>query len=251
MNCFSFSLYGKDPKYLTGAIQNTELASKWFPSYQCYFFIDKSVPDSTVKQLSEKSNVQLISMDHSPIPASMWRFTAIDLPEVDRMRCCDADSRLNERERAVMQSWEKDQTNFLVIKDHPYGHTGFPIFAGMWGMRKSAGINLSQLMEQWMANKTAEELRKYGADQLFLQEMVYPQTTGSLSYYDNFNLNNSDVAKNIPHQRKSWHFIGEVFDENNLRGKQWKTLRGYTLRQKGLPGYLASKVLNVFNPEWS
>lgn len=250
INCLSFSLFGEQPKYLVGALKNVDLAKRLFPDYCCYFFVDASVPATYRSQLMQKDNVKVIDMEGSNIPATMWRFTAIDFPEVKLMRCCDVDSRLDEREQSIMQYWTTAETDFLVIKDHPYGHTGFPIFAGMWGMRKTAQFQMRTLILDWLKSAQVKDLIAYTADQHFLAAVIYPLSTNSISYYDDFNLNQWSACQHIPHQRKNWRFVGEVFNENEQRGYQWKTLRGYLLRKKGIHGYLASKALNLFNPEW-
>ena len=43
-NIIAFSLWGKEPRYLDGAIRNAEQAAELYPHWRCRFYIDSSVP---------------------------------------------------------------------------------------------------------------------------------------------------------------------------------------------------------------
>jgi len=144
--------------------------------------------------------------------------------------------------------WINEHTNFMIIKDHPYCHRKVQMYGGMWAMQKVAGLNIAMLIRNWLPSTA--NVNAYGADQSFLDEYVYPLALNSLSYYDNYNINQLPICKAIPFKRKNWDFIGEIHYANGTRGFQWKSLRGYHFRQAGVVGYIASKILNVFNPEW-
>ena len=40
----SFSLWGDNPKYLTGAVENIKLQKEFYPDWICRFYIHNSVP---------------------------------------------------------------------------------------------------------------------------------------------------------------------------------------------------------------
>ena len=189
-------------------------------------------------------------MSNSSVPPMMWRFTAIDYPEVEVMFCRDCDSRLSEREKSINDSWLNEHTSFMTIKDHPECHLGPAMYGGMWAMRKIANFNMTSRIESWLNTTTPATQQIWGADQNFLAEHIYPIAQKSLSYYDDYNVNQSATCQKITHPRKNWHFIGEIFDENEQRDFQWRSLRGYQLRKYGWPGYIFSKVLNLFQKEW-
>lgn len=235
---------------MVGALKNVELAKQLFPDYLCYFFTDNTVPQAYLDLLSKNENTKIINMSASSIPPLMWRFTAIDLPEVEVMLSRDADSRLNKREKITVDAWLSEHTDFMIIKDHPYFHTNVKMFGGMWAMKKVKNFNIQQHINQWIKRTKHTDITSYGIDQFFLDEVVYPLSLNSLSYYDNYNINQLACCKKIPYKRKNWRFIGEIFNEDGTRAYHWKSLRGYHIRQYGFLGYCVTKVLNLFNPEW-
>jgi hypothetical protein len=250
VKCISFSLYGTNEKYLKGALENVKLAQAIFPDYYCYFFVDSTVPTYYQTALSAFKYVKLVDMSSSIIPPMMWRFTAIDLPEVGLMLSRDTDSRLSEREKSIIDVWEKEDSDFVMIKDHPGSHTYPFLMGGLWGLKKIANLDISQLIQNWLQESSTIDHRAWGADQAFLMDKIYPITTGNISYYDDYNINRVDYCKKINVARKNWHFIGEIFDDQNQRDYHWKALRGYHLRQKGILGWCYAKFLNLFQPEW-
>ncbi len=43
MKIISFSLWGQNPKYLTGAIRNAVLVKQIYPDWVCRFYVDNKV----------------------------------------------------------------------------------------------------------------------------------------------------------------------------------------------------------------
>ncbi|WP_461485743.1 hypothetical protein, partial [Pedobacter sp.] len=193
---------------------------------------------------------KVFNMSGSGIPPTMWRFLAIDFQEVQLMLSRDTDSRLSEREISVVREWEKDTTDFMIIKDHPGSHGTYAMFAGLWAMKKKANLTMRALIEDWIALKTNEELNKRTADQVFLSECILPLTANNMAYYDDFNINKANNCRKIAQRRENWRFIGEIFDENDIPEYHWKALRGHYWRSKGLLGYCFAKAYSLFVPEW-
>jgi len=52
----SFSLWGNNPKYTVGAIENAKLALSIYPEWECKFYIGHSVPMNIVSQLVDLPN---------------------------------------------------------------------------------------------------------------------------------------------------------------------------------------------------
>ncbi|MNJ97631.1 hypothetical protein D3C87_153840 [compost metagenome] len=250
IKCISFSLYGQNEKYLVGALENVSLAKRFFPDFHCYFFYDKSVPQTYIQQLQANENVRLLNMDSSDIPPMMWRFTAIELPEVHLMLSRDTDSRLNYREKTIIDAWEKESTSFLMIKDHPGSHVYPFLMGGLWGVKNRNQLNISILIREWLIGQKEKDTKAWGADQNFLMDKIYPLCINNISYYDDYNLNEVHYCQKINYPRENWHFIGEIFNEKNQRDYHWKALRGHHWRSKGFLGYCFAKVANLFVPEW-
>ena len=61
----SYSLYGKDPRYVINAIINAEICKELYPDWECRFYYDTSVPNTIVEKLKSYSNVNLINTARS------------------------------------------------------------------------------------------------------------------------------------------------------------------------------------------
>jgi hypothetical protein len=61
VNVISFSLWGTQTQYTIGSIKNAELAEKYYPDFECWFYIHKeTVPHEIIEQLQIKKNVKII-----------------------------------------------------------------------------------------------------------------------------------------------------------------------------------------------
>lgn len=98
----SFSLWGDNPTYNVGAIKNAEQALTIYPDFECWFYIHKdSVPADTINKLKNMSNTRIFfkTGDLNKIKPMMWRFEAIDEPEVEIMLSRDTDTRFLVRKK--------------------------------------------------------------------------------------------------------------------------------------------------------
>jgi hypothetical protein len=70
----AFSLWGNNPIYTIGAIENKELAKKHYPDWTCRYYIGKSTNCEIVEQLKDV-NTEIILMDSDGDWTGMfWRF---------------------------------------------------------------------------------------------------------------------------------------------------------------------------------
>jgi len=130
----SFSLWGNNPLYTIGAIQNADLALSIYPDWTCYYFCNTCVPVNIIDQLKQRTNTNVIQMSSiGDNRSAMNRFLAIDFPETEYVIFRDADSRLSNREKLAVDEWLKENTDVHVMRDHPYH--GWFIQAGMFGVR--------------------------------------------------------------------------------------------------------------------
>ncbi len=136
MNVISFSLWGNNPKYTIGAIENAKLARDVYPGWLCYYFIDSKVPTDLIQQLSTFDNVavtvveeQSVSEGHDNHTAAFWRFTLAAQQDIDVLIIRDTDSRLSLREKILVDEFIASDKLIHSIKDHP-GHLGNKIMAG-------------------------------------------------------------------------------------------------------------------------
>lgn len=208
----SFSLWGDQPNYCVGAIKNAELASVFYNNFECWFYIHKeTVPEETVHMLSQMKNVKIIMKtgDLLTCKPMMWRFEAIDDPEVDVMLVRDTDTRFLLRERLAVDEWLISGKLFHIMRDHP--HHAFTILGGMFGTKKIPAI------PSWKnAMDTFVQTGHRDYDQSFLRDIIYPHIVNDSMIHASFNAKESH-CKNfpIPYDNEC-RFVGEYvyFDES-------------------------------------
>ena len=202
----TFSLWGKNPTYNVGAIQNALLAKNMYPYFECWFYIHtESVPRETIDKLSSFNNVKIILKegDLSNCKPSMWRFEAIDDPDVEIMMSRDTDTRFLLREQLAVEQWLLSEKTFHIMRDHPH-HT-FTILAGMFGTKKIPGIdNWASIMKDY--NQTDDKCY----DQYFLNEFIYPSIKNDVIIHANFHKIENEECRPFPIPYCSeFKFVGE------------------------------------------
>lgn len=210
-NIVVYSLWGDHPMYWVGALRNIELVSKYFPGYICRFYIDRNSKQELIDTI-KGDNVEVLLVDSKDSFHGMfWRFWGAEDPEVDIFLSRDCDSKISEREVIAVNEWLNSDKDFHIMRDHPY-HT-VPILGGMWGCRGGImrEIGLCNLIEVW--NSYSEK----GMDQDFLEQIIYPLVKERSIEHSEFNLNFGGETIPFPTLRENLEFVGDVFDENELR----------------------------------
>jgi len=211
----SFGLYGKTKKYTLGALKNADLAPKIYPGWKVVFYVDpSSVPAEILSELKSKPNVVVKESPSYANPFS--RFLIADDPDVDRFIVRDADSRLNEREKAAVDEWT--QTAFPVhnMRDHP-NHV-YAMMAGMWGAKKGflKSAKIEDLINQWGAKSV------YGDDQNFLERLVQDRVGWSdVLVHDSYRCKKFPNGFSFPTARSGTKFVGQVVDFDSDGSEQF------------------------------
>lgn len=221
-NLIAYSLWGDHPMYWIGALKNIEQAKNYFPGWICRFYIDKDCKQELINTI-KGDNVEVVLVDSKDSFHGMfWRFWASEDENVDIFLSRDCDSRFSIREINAINEWLRSDKDFHIMRDHPY-HT-VPILGGMWGCRNGImrKINLSSLIENW------GKYERKGIDQDFLGEIVYPLVKNNTLEHSEFNLNFGTQTKKFPTERINYEFVGDVYDENDLRHPEyWKIIKNY------------------------
>jgi protein O-GlcNAc transferase len=210
-NVVAYSLWGDAPMYWIGAVRNIEQVKNYFPGWICRFYIDNSCDEELIKTI-KGDNVEVILVDSKDSFHGMfWRFWASEEEETDVFLSRDCDSRFSDREVAAIKEWLSSNNDFHIIRDHPYHSV--PILGGMWGCRNGLmrEIGLSKLIEQW------GKYERKGIDQEFLAKLVYPLVKDKALEHCDFNLNFGGKLTPFPTKRENFEFVGDVFDENDIR----------------------------------
>jgi len=212
MNIISFSLWGDNPKYTIGAIRNAELAKEIYPEWICKFYIGNDVPECIVDELKSLDS-QIVFMPDSGWNGMFWRFLAADSNDTIISR--DTDSRLNLREACAVDEWLKSDKDFHIMRDHPHHATA--ILGGMWGARNGILKGISEWIEYYEKGLFDN---KWQVDQNFLRDIIYPLIKEKSCVHDEF-FNGID----FPVKRVGYEFVGDVFDENDVRHPEfWKLI---------------------------
>lgn len=205
----SYSLWGDDPKYTVGAIENAKLAQEIYPGWNCYFFIDKNVSTDIIGALSSIENTKIIlKNEFADWRGMFWRFETSYDPEVYVSIFRDTDSRLSIREKLAVDEWLDSGKSFHIMRDHPYHK--FPILGGMWGYKNTGKYNMEKLFSSFTPDN------KYGTDYIFLGGVLYPLIQDDKLVHDEF-----FDGQPFPSERQNKEFVGDVFDSQNNRHPEY------------------------------
>ena len=211
----SFSLWGKQPKYLQGALENITLQKKHYPDWICRFYVSEDVPESFTAAI-RNSGAQIITKPESEgFKGLYWRFEAAWDPTVSRFIVRDADSRLNAREAAAVSEWVLSCLPFHTMRDNP-SH-GIPILGGLWGAIGGFMPDFQKQLSKWISRIEAGEHYRgqfFFTDQDFLTAKIWPRVRHChLAHTSSEKFSGSDrpFTVSLPDNR----FIGQQFDEHN------------------------------------
>jgi hypothetical protein len=219
-NIVSYSLWGDHPMYWIGALRNIEGVKKYFPNWICRFYIDKNCKPELIETIKGE-NVEVVLVESKDSFHGMfWRFWAVEESDVDIFLSRDCDSRFSDREVSAINEWLESDKDFHIMRDHPY-HT-VPILGGMWGCRNGIlrGVGFSTAIEKW------SRFDRKGIDQDFLGQVIYPFVKDKAMEHSEFNLRFGGETRPFPTIRNNYEFVGDVFDENEVRNPDyWKLIK--------------------------
>lgn len=215
----SFSLYGNDPIYTIGCINNAKLLDKIFKDWKIWVYHNNTVPKEILDELLLLGVKLINTNEDNGFINSLWRFNPISEPDVDYFISRDCDSRLSERDEIAVNEWIESGKSFHILREHPIGHS-WPINAGMWGAIGGSIPNFKSLLSDYISKNP----RNYDKliDQYFLKDVVHPIAVNSLMLHDEY-FNYEGIGVKIKRDRAldDFAFIGESIDENdNPRGDQ-------------------------------
>jgi len=184
-NIIAFSLWGPDPYYHRGAIENAIGRRFLYPEWTCRFYVDGEVPEPVLAIL-RREGAEVVRMADKAQGAEglFWRFAPASETGIDYFLCRDADSIINLREKLAVEEWLASGRPFHLMRDHP-AYCDL-MLAGMWG-----GVSglLPDLWAEAKATMTRGALMRIGADQEMLRERIWPRIRDhSLTHDSHFRL---------------------------------------------------------------
>lgn len=201
MKLISFCMYGNSSTYLDGAVANAELAPVIYPGWEMVVFHDASADVEALKKLGVRTEGMGTSLEHSGM---LWRFLPAWWPGVSRVIFRDTDSRLNYREAAAVDEWERSGLNAHCMHDHLH-HRSLPLFGGMWGVR---GGVLPKRVEGKMTGRMTRPVKR-GGDMQFLSQCVLPEIESSLLRHSSYDVKWHHVP--FPAHRPVDGFVGQQY----------------------------------------
>jgi hypothetical protein len=178
-NVVSFSLWGTNPRYLRGALDNAIALRQIYPEWVARFYVDDSVPAVLVEEL--KSLGAEISVEHANQSDRLrlaWRFRVANDKDVGYFLVRDVDSVVNQRERKAVDAWIASGKWFHVMRDW-WTHTDL-MLAGMWGGVAGVLPDMYKLLIEYRS----PTLETPNIDQWFLRDCVWRYVRTSSLVHD-------------------------------------------------------------------
>lgn len=175
----TFCLYGDDPIYYIGAIENAKLCSKIYPGWTCRFYLDVNTSEDIKKNLLDlNSEVIECEVKNGQNPM-LWRFLVYDDDSVDVWISRDCDSRLNYREKSAVDEWLDSEKIFHIIRD-AHNHNYY-IMGGTFGLK-------SKLYKEKKGKNSFQVNLDYrgGDDQMFLKQNIWEHIKNDYLCHDHW-----------------------------------------------------------------
>lgn len=175
----SFSVWGKDEKYIKGCYENILLAEKIYPGWICRFYCAQDVDAQVCKNLVNMG-AEVCNMEYkeSSWEGLFWRFLPAGDSDVAVFISRDIDSRLNERESAAVAEWLSSDKELHAMRDHIEHNV--PILGGMWGCRNGILLDINHKISRW-SSKTYK-----GCDQDFLRHVIFETFRSRILIHDKY-----------------------------------------------------------------
>ena len=216
----SMSLFGSNPQYTLGAVENAKIVRSLLPSWKLRIYIPGqnttlAVPQIIIEKLKEyDADIHVVNNYTIRLNPRMWRFMVADDLHTDRFIIRDTDSRIFKRDVTEINEWIRSGKIFHCIRDHPL-HGNYPILGGMWGAETKG-------LKKLLAKNFSHSIARYGqnkfADQQFLKREIWPKVQNNTYCSDSFfcyKFPNSHPFQT--YRSNDLKFIGEIFDVNGKR----------------------------------
>ena len=137
MRVISYCLWGDNPIYNIGLIENIKLAKMYYKGWENWVFLHSgTVPEKTLDELKKHDGVRIFVKDDPKIRRQrfmLWRFEPADDNTVECFIARDTDSRISPREVLAVREWLEFGKTLHIMRDHPCHYP--KILGGMFGMK--------------------------------------------------------------------------------------------------------------------
>jgi len=211
MKVFSFCLYGSNPKYTLGIIENIKIINEKFIEWYIYIYYD-NVPNIILETMNTFKNVKLIPSSYTEAKTMLDRFIPIDDTNVEIMIIRDADSRIHDRDIWAINQFINSDKKFHIIRDHIWHRT--PILGGLWSIKQGLlKFNIKESIKNYAT--TCEN--KWQVDQIYLTRFIYPIIKNDVLIHGSLKMYEEENVTPFPFPVKNDDFCGQVIDfKNNI-----------------------------------
>lgn len=177
----SYSLWGDNPRYLRGALDNALAVPQIYPGWTARFYADSTVPATLLQTLAELgADVHMQPLGQTDRHRLAWRFHVANDSEVGRFLVRDVDSVVSPREQQAVQAWLESGKWFHVMRDWQT-HTDL-ILAGMWGGMAGVLPNIKKLLDDYKS----PWMETPNIDQWFLRDCIWSYVRTSCLVHDRY-----------------------------------------------------------------
>jgi len=190
MKVFSFCLYGTEPNYYTGLLENIEIIKQYYPDFTIVVHKGTCDPSWVIPEGVEVNNTNRVGAINA-----LLRYLSMFTAEVGFVR--DTDSRVTARDRWCIDEFLKSDKSYHSIRDH-YWHRS-KLMAGTFGWKKSLPLMIP-----------THEVG-YGFDEHFLATEVYDRIKSDLLVHTSYRAFAGEHAVWIERPfEDTYDFVGNV-----------------------------------------
>lgn len=195
MKVFSFCLYGTEPNYYLGLLENIKLIREFFPEFDIFVYRGVCDPSWTFPE-----GVTVIDTGLEGLGNTVHRYKPLQFAEVGFVR--DADSRITERDRWCIRDFLESPYSYHMIRDHIWHKSR--LMAGLFGWKKPLAFDIEIPTNTW-----------YGCDEHYLANAVYPRIASDLVVHTNIYAFPGEHSRRIPDMKDPTDFVGNVIWNGN------------------------------------
>ena len=215
----SYSLFGANPAYAQGALENCALVRDVLPGWTCRVHVSNRITPEVRDDLAHAGAEVVVVEQQDAYDGLYWRFLPAADPAVDAVIIRDADARLGAREASAVAEWLDSGKPLHIMRDHPAHRRLIP--AGLWGARGGAVPDMAELIagfgrEHGFASRTGD------AD--FLERLIYPRFRGKMFVHSGFSYYPGEEPHLIPMARDGLDYLGRPAGRDEELEKRVKGL---------------------------
>lgn len=206
----SFSLYGKNPKYIEGALSSVLLYQNFYQNWDLHYYVGSSVPILAIEKLvSLGCYVHTMTLPEDA-SAMLWRWFITFNHNYNYAIIRDCDSLPSLREVNAVDEWIASGKPLHILRDHPF-HVAY-IMGGMWGCIPRVVSPYLYFInnETYFYNTQAI----YGFDQFLLEKNLFIPLRFKSYTHDSCTWL-SFRSKSLAPYSSDYSFIGESLERNS------------------------------------